>query len=498
MTPFSAFTFPELPPPPAAIVHLAQSNATVLDAVDSGLVRSYIEELDLQMVSVDEALARLKLRKEQLRETRKTYEACFAPIRRLIFSAVVQETASESLSLDMDDAPWLLTRICRHWSAVALSTPALWSRLDLRLHHIGERGAVSLTRLQVERSQSMPLSIKISDGSYDVTGSTHESHPVFDVALSASAKWGIADVSLHPSLLEQISKARRFDSLTTLLIDIDFTADDRFQSVSDYDDAFWNVFSVAPKLRHVQALSWDMEGIFISVPFSLPWHQLTHLSTSSTSNTEALTVLQKLSSIVECTLAFDVADILQRDHNIVSLPHLRSLAIQMGSGPIIYQKRTSVLDFLETPRLQRLAVYQTADIEAVLGLVTRSNCASSLTSLHLYSDSINYNMALDLLAKMPSLTSLELGEYDQRVLLTRSLTPGFIQAFIEEFSKHWLKQKSVGDPQPLRLLISNQDLPYSDVERLMSMFTRLEKEGLFITVSLSIRVPCIIMDDFQY
>ncbi|KAK7039619.1 hypothetical protein R3P38DRAFT_2900753, partial [Favolaschia claudopus] len=415
MTRSSAFTFPALPPPPAAIVHLAQSNATVPDDVESGLVRSYIEELDLQMFSVDEALASLKLRKEQLRQTRKTYKACFAPIRRLppevlglIFAVVVQETASRSLSIEMDNAPWMLTRICRHWSAVALSNPALWTRLDLHLHRIGEKGAIPLTRLQIERSQNMPLTLKISDDD----DWQRESHPVLDIVLSASAQWGIVDVHTHPLLLEQISKARRFDSLTTFLITIDFSADDRFDTVSKYDDAFWNVFSVAPKLRHFRALSWDTENTYVSPSFSLPWHQLTRLSTSTTSNTEALTVLQKLSSIVECTLAFATAGILQQNHNVVCLPHLRLLALQIEDEPIIYQKRTSVLDFLETPSLQSLAVYQTADVEAVLGLVTRSNCASSLTLLHLYSNSIDHDMALHLTEKMPSLTSLELGDLD--------------------------------------------------------------------------------------
>ncbi|KAK7044517.1 F-box domain-containing protein, partial [Favolaschia claudopus] len=459
MTPFSAFTFPELPPPPAAIVHLAQSNATVTDAVETNLVRSYIEELDLQMVSLDEALESLKLRKEQLRQTIKTYKACFAPIRRLppeilglIFSAVVQETASESLSLDMDDAPWLLTRICRHWSAVALSNPALWSRLDLHLHRIGEKGAVPLTRLQIERSQNMPLTLKIRDDD----DWQRASHPVLDVVLS------------------QISKARRFDSLTTFLITIDLSVDDRFDTVSKYDDAFWNVFSVAPKLRHLQALSWNTESTYVSPPFSLPWHQLTRLSTSTTSNTQALTVLQKLSSIVECTLAFATADILQQNHNIVCLPHLRSLALQIEDEPVIYQKRTSVLDFLETPSIQSLAVYQTADVEAVLGLVTRSNCASSLTLLHLYSNSINHEMALHLTEKMPSLTSLELGDFDGTIEVhpTRSLTVVFIQAF----SKHWLKHKPVNDSRQLRLSITDHAYEYLEDEQLTSLFTPLEKE----------------------
>ncbi|KAK7044525.1 F-box domain-containing protein [Favolaschia claudopus] len=451
------------------------------------------------MVSVDEALASLELRKEQLRQTIKTYKACFAPVRRLppeilglIFSAVVQDTFPSSLTIEMDNAPWLLTRICRHWSAVALSNPALWSRLDLHLHRIGEKGAVPLTRLQIERSQNMPLTLKIRDDD----DWQRASHPVLDVVLSASAQWGIVDVYMHPLLLEQISKARRFDSLTTFLITIDLSVDDRFDTVSKYDDAFWNVFSVAPKLRHLQALSWNTESTYVSPPFSLPWHQLTRLSTSTTSNTQALTVLQKLSSIVECTLAFATADILQQNHNIVCLPHLRSLALQIEDEPVIYQKRTSVLDFLETPSIQSLAVYQTADVEAVLGLVTRSNCASSLTLLHLYSNSINHEMALHLTEKMPSLTSLELGDFDGTIEVhpTRSLTAAFIQTFLE----HWLEQKSVGGSRLLRLLITNQGFEYLEVEQLTLLFTPLEKEGLFITVSSSARVPSIIMENFHY
>ncbi|KAK7013195.1 hypothetical protein R3P38DRAFT_3579909, partial [Favolaschia claudopus] len=214
-------------------------------------------------------------------------------------------------------------------------------------------------------------------------------------------------------LLQELAKGPRFQSLTTLDISVDLSVDDRFDDISKFDDAFWSAFSLAPKLRHLRTLSSDWDS-FINPPFVLPWAQLTRLTTSSTSNTEALTILGKLSNVTECTLVFDESNTFPPDHHTVRLLHLCTLSLQHGS--LVVRPQTSILDFLETPSLTSLAVYGAGDADAVLSFVMRSGCANSLTSLQLRTSTINHDTALCLTEKLSCLTSLELGDFDGTLL----------------------------------------------------------------------------------
>ncbi|KAK7039627.1 F-box domain-containing protein [Favolaschia claudopus] len=359
----------------------------------------------------------------------------------------------------MGSAPWLFTRICRFWAAVALATPVLWSNLDLHLDGMGRNGAIPLAQLQIQRSQNIPLTVTIRHSS----NVWIDSHPLLDVALSASERWSVADIHMNPILLQEMAKGHRFQSLTTLDIFIDLSVDDRFDHISKFDDAFWSAFSLTPKLTHLRALSWDW-SYFITPPFILPWAQLTRLTTSFTSNTEALTVLGKLSNVTECAL-------------------------------------TSILDFLETPSLTSLAVYGAGDADTVLSFVVRSRCANSLTSLQLRSSTINHDTALCLTEKLSSVTSLELGDFHGK-LLSRSSTMSIVPAiphFVRAFIDQWLsKRKSVTDLPPLNLLLTDKALPHPEDRKLTSLLSPLRKTGLVVTVSQAVARPDIMGEPFLY
>ncbi|KAJ6488357.1 hypothetical protein DFH09DRAFT_379967 [Mycena vulgaris] len=495
MAPSFSFTIPETPTPPASLAHLIESNVPLrVGSMESTLTLSYIDELESQVALIDEARASLKLRREALMQSVKTHKALLSPMRRLppeilgeIFSLVVHATfhfgdISEVLPPVTRHAPWLFTRICRYWSAVALSTPALWSMIFMHLDRVGERGAVPLAKLCLQRSANVPLTLKI----FEEAG--HESHPVLDAILSSSERWQKAEISMASPLLRQIIAIRgRLSALTTVLVTIDLAAD-----VDTIDQEFWDVFAVAPKLTSLYALFWDVRG-FCCASFSLPWHQLTRLSTTFTSNTEALSTLRKLSKIVECTFAFTKNEILPRDTSIVHLPHLRILVLQIETEheDLVDQHHTSLLDFLKAPRLESLTIHYTANEEAVLGLLTRSDCAASLTSFRFYLRSIDYSMVLHLVQQMPHLSRLEIGDFNE-TLLQRSSLP----AFLHLFSKQWLEAARETDTldRSLSVLIVDHEFSHDISLELAAM----HKDGLFIEISSRSSWESIILQPFNY
>ncbi|KAJ7685787.1 hypothetical protein DFH06DRAFT_1075407 [Mycena polygramma] len=376
-------------------------------------------------------MASLARHRADVVQCRDVHKSTLSPIRRLppeilgeIFSCAVYATfhfrdISEVLSPVSHHAPWLLTRICHRWSAVALATPALWSMVFLNLDRIGERGAAHMTNLYLERSQNMPLTLRIMN-----EHGASRPNPVLDAAMSSCERWEIVDLYVPLALVHQLTTIHgRLAALRTLLISIDLDTP---------DDEFWDTFAIAPQLRSLQVLCWQID-LFLAPPFSLPWHQLTRVCTTFTYNHEVLFAPRELSNVVECKFAFGRFDLLPRDTEIVLLPHLRSLTLQIENDldePMPFQKGTSLLDFLNAPSLQVLTTRETADEAAVLGFVTRSDCAGSLLSFHFYLGWIIYSATLHLVQKMPRLTSLEIGNFNTfpRLCTVPSFT-AFTRAF---------------------------------------------------------------------
>ncbi|KAJ7274148.1 hypothetical protein C8J57DRAFT_1062663, partial [Mycena rebaudengoi] len=62
-----------------------------------------------------------------------------------------------------ENAPLLLTQICRQWRATALATPSLWQYIRLELppwYYVGQNeGGERLLQMWLENSAKLPLSI---------------------------------------------------------------------------------------------------------------------------------------------------------------------------------------------------------------------------------------------------------------------------------------------------------------------------------------------------
>ncbi|KAJ6480715.1 hypothetical protein C8R47DRAFT_1050042 [Mycena vitilis] len=427
--------------PPPSLAHLIESNVAP-PSMESQLTRAYIGELESQIALLRGAKGPSRRRRAELRQAVKTYKAVVSPLRRFppeilgeIFSYLVPSHFSQ-MELEpvvIDHAPWSMTRVCRYWSAVALETPALWSTVLLTLKNLGEQGAVSLIKLWLRRSRDMPLNITvICQGD-----PKRQSHAALEAAMSASNRWEEVYISIIPPLLYQLHSIRgRLSALKTLDISVDLG---EAHLAIDEDEALWSILADAPQLTSLITHCWDLVG-FLRPPFTVAWHQLTRLSTTFSSNTEALATLRELSDIVECKFAFRITEVLPSDSTtMIHLPRLEFLALQVEVDgdippPMTRQRHFSLLDFLVTPSLRELNTVDTADEESVVGLLTRSGCATSLECLRFSSQLIDQAAILRLLHRVPGLTFLEIGDFDGTLVPQSSLP-----TFVTVLSDQWLK-----------------------------------------------------------
>ncbi|KAF7364026.1 F-box domain-containing protein [Mycena sanguinolenta] len=470
------FSLPEPPIPPDHLVDLLNSNA-LPSSIESRHTISYIDELESQVSMLDKAMEPIQLRRAELMQTVKTYKSILSPIRCIpfeilgeIFSLVVRETFRKYARLPVTQhAPWLFTRVSRYWSAVALGTPALWSMIFV---DEGYRGQLPLTELCLARSRNVPLNVKI------LYNRQHNAHvvEVLDVLLSLSDRWRTAELIVDSfsattcKLLQRLTRINGLSSLKTLVIDLD---------TPDQDSAcFWDDRS----LRRA--------------PFSFPWHQLTRVRTTTASNIQALSLLGKLPNIVECKIGFEKIKVLPAHSRVIHLPYLRTLVLQLedhsGDGLVEYEKHTSLLDFLETPCLQSLTTHEIADEDDVTSLITRSDCAATLTSFRFHLSSIDQEKVLELvLETLPHLTLLRVEDFDGGLL---PRTPMEVPAFVRVFVEDWVAGQAAS---PLRqsLHVRLVDGQLDDGKARLSSFA---DDSLFITVSSTPHWPSVIADGFHY
>ncbi|KAJ7438232.1 hypothetical protein B0H11DRAFT_2105546 [Mycena galericulata] len=393
-----------------------------------------------------------------------------------------------------NQAPWVFTRVCRRWAEVALGTPALWSMVFLDLDRIGEApGAIRLTNLLHDRSRNMPLAVKTLYEQGRI-----ESHPVLDIALSHSERWKFAHIGVEFPLVLRLATIRsRLSTLTTLVISLNLDLED-----IEVDPSFWDILEVSPKLTTACASFWEGDHLRPS-PFVLPWHQLTRLSTTFTFNTEALSLLQKLPSIVECRLEYAKSKALPKHPStIVNLPHLRFLLLQteeLFDSPD--NASVSLLDCLETPVLESLTTFRTADEAAVSALLARSRCAESLTSFCFYFEPLRPDAMLALLQRTPRLSVLTIGDFHGTLL------PTTMPTLITLLAGQWAAGRSPAQ-RTLSARFVDSQCPYdiwgelSEEEEEVNYTdtvpqSALQKDGLFVQVFRNMYYESLIGDDFD-
>lgn len=292
-------------------------------------------------------------------------------------------------------------QVCKYWRDVVLSTPKLWSEINIRYNIGGNSPAyTALAQSWLARSGNCPLSIKLT-----VTDSKPTCPTFFDL-LSQSDRWEYADIDVAIPALDMLRTVKhRLPSLRAVSIQC---AEPGLTEPLPFD-----AFEVAPQLRSLT--------IGYRVPltgFCAPWSQLTHCDMHFNFDLDIqyiLEVFQQSPNLVECSVVVHSTRQDSDATRVIRHDRLRVLSIRIYDviEPLFDQLSLPALHALSSVRLQGC---QPQSQSGLTSLLSRSDC--SLSRLHL---DCAFEQLEDCLQLSPSLDELELRDDCARISLTESL-----------------------------------------------------------------------------
>ena len=406
--------------PLSPIPHLLGTNKFPSEA-EARAIRESIAAVQLDISQKDTDIAHARLVLDQLIEERKalkSYENEHAPFltagpaRRLpaeIWSDIffyclptMVNSAKDFVAFSPRNAPALLLRVCHDWTTIALSSPRLWSLIDLSTFDLPwySRYAETLVQTWLKRSQQALLSVNLD--TYSLTHNqmiSFSETPATRTVLEQSYRWRAAKITLFLALVDMFLPLKNnLPALEELHLKFDDTRTTHVQ-LRDVD-FFWNT----PKLCRV--------AIYQSPPLpitdiKLPWTQLTHFSfRQGQSITVLLTLLRLAPNLlsVDWILAHDWdphSDPMKS--SIVRHSRLCNLSISIIGDP------GPSFDRLFLPSLRTLSILSILRTAFRLPLAQfLSRNGRSLERLELHTSDIQGPELIAFLEAMPSISHLSL------------------------------------------------------------------------------------------
>ncbi|KAI9459759.1 hypothetical protein HD554DRAFT_1609076 [Boletus coccyginus] len=341
--------------------------------------------LALQMANVDSAIQKLVATRAKLEEnSAHVRQSLFAhraltSLARRIPPEVLGEVFYHCLPKTPyitptgADSPMVLTRVCRHWRAVALSTPRLWSSLSLCLQNTVYEAYRRGCGAWLARAKSVPLAVRILN---DIDMDMFAADPTL---VSSVVHW------LRPLIAQSSDLWWHGPTLPTLFVP-DAGADlplQRLRISSHRDTPSVHVPGPAKCLRSasLQWLNYEMHSLD---RINLPWDNLVELNMhfalfSSTVFVQLLMRCSHLRTLVAsclCTDEVQLGALRALPLGSITHPWLRRIEIK-----VIRAGLDAIFNALTLPALEELDVsfcYRERDAwphAAFVEMLGRSRCA---------------------------------------------------------------------------------------------------------------------------
>lgn len=281
-----------------------------------------------------------------------------APIHTLPAETLATIFVDAATTWQEHASSFVISHVCRHWRNTALSLPALWARI----HICSTSETLEIIELLIERSQSHPLDILIHLNKWQIHGwelgesdsdeETSNDHyntlrnqmALVSVTVSRWRKLAIYDAThhLYSRVLGHLENAAA-PTLETL--DVQCHADIKgiFEGSIDFGRVFEFFHGGAPKLREIA-----VRGLSCYVP-RCP--SLAELRLDDLDFSHAYWQIEQLPSLVELHLTGETLTLHGHEGPVISLPHLRSLRVQLWEDHII-----SLVHSLQAPALEHFHV----------------------------------------------------------------------------------------------------------------------------------------------
>ena len=329
-------------------------------------VQPFVSALDGDIVQVQARLMELQWKREILHSYFHEHERLLSPIRRLpadllgdIFIFCLPERWQDR-RFEGTIAPLLLTKICRYWRAVAVSTARLWSSF---VYESQSHSYVALTKLWLTRGVNCATNIRIAEPFVDPQ--------VLNLLVSHSERWREVDIVLRSWMLSDVA-------------------------------------TVKDRLLLLQTLTIDGRGPFDD-QINFPWAQLDKLAVHSYNFSPTLAGLEHATALTDLRLTamFSCNPV---PTNVIHLNQLRSLHLQFVNWGAL----NDLFPFLVSPALKDICIAQDERIdfpvwichEAFISFLSQSSCSLRRIAFH---DVPLYDVhLLQYMAYSPSLTELVL------------------------------------------------------------------------------------------
>ncbi|KAL0569779.1 hypothetical protein V5O48_012190 [Marasmius crinis-equi] len=413
---------------------------------ESVAIGQFFEAPKAELFSIREKLAKLQARSDQLEFLITQHRALTSPMGRMP-DDILREIFVRCLPIevlparDLSEAPFLLTRICRSWREVAITTPALWNSIHILLptvfrHDLLDDGFEGLverrfegTKLWLERSGSLPLSIFFSANlacscipSFSAAVEWQRANPIItesmrrfmQLFLQYYSRW--KRVTFHvPAPILRCDDTDVLASHSPYLESLELRR--TFRELDPHDNLVSHMLR-APTLR---SLHYNRDTVDLPTRFL----HLTDLRVSSSRSriglinpVQVIEVLLRCShSLRVCVLDMQALREPQVQNGLtIELPRLEHLTIRFYG--IARAENTSLfLQSLLTPRLRELAFYILESqipgrplneaLSFLPQFLQRSQRDTSLTSLSLFI-MIDGDTVISWLKLLPALTTLRI------------------------------------------------------------------------------------------
>ena len=310
---------------------LLNTNSTP-SQVQQNYLRNVILQLDEDISGTNEQILAmqakflvLRTRRTQLVQQRRCYSNLLSPVRCLpieIFGQIFVYATCDHPRHVLD-----LSAVCQLWRYAALSTPMLWSTLELG-HHTKRHNTDNHINSWIERARSYPLSLIIRKrkGFLDPVKSA--------LTLIANHQWKSITLDSDNRGISSILEKLELSNLEMLE---SFSLGPRFNSNLTYPDAL----RYAPKLKTLSLNIIPRHPVTLdTLPF--PWGQLTNLTvTFLDKRMDTLRACVNLEELV-ITGGRDV----DGSNDSITLNYLRKLHIRCSDKMFLLSLKTpSIQDF---------------------------------------------------------------------------------------------------------------------------------------------------------